>query len=62
MTHQTRWVLASIMFAVLWTAAMIWWTGTETANVVIFSIAGAVIGVLWYLAMRWFSAHYLRQR
>jgi len=61
MTHQTRLMLASIMFAVLWTAAMIGWTGTETANVIIFSIAGAVIGVLWYFAMRWFSAHYLRR-
>ena len=49
MTHQKRLMLASIAFAVLWTAAMIGATGTDTANVVIFSIAGAVIGVLWYL-------------
>lgn len=32
---------------------MIWWTGMETANVVILSVTGVVIGVLWYFAMRW---------
>jgi hypothetical protein len=53
MTPQTRLVLASVLFAVLWTLGMIWWTGTETANIVALSIGGTVAGVLWYFAMRW---------
>jgi hypothetical protein len=62
MAPQTRLVLSSIVFAVLWTSGMIWWTGTETANIVILSIAGALAGVLWYFAMGWFSARYLRPK
>jgi uncharacterized membrane protein (DUF4010 family) len=58
MTPQSRLVLASIIFAVLWTAGMIWWTGRETSNVVIMVVAGAVAGVLWYLAMRWWQRRY----
>jgi hypothetical protein len=53
MSPQNRLVLASVLFAVLWTAGMIWWTGTGIVNVVIFCIAGAMAGVLWYFAMRW---------
>jgi len=60
MSFDTRLVLSSILFAVLWTGFMIWWTGTETANVVILSIAGIVIGVVWYFAMRWFNRRLLR--
>jgi hypothetical protein len=55
MTPQTRLVLGSVVFAVLWTLGMIWWTGTETANIVILLISGAVAGVLWYFAMRWWQ-------
>jgi hypothetical protein len=55
MTPQTRLVLASVAFAVLWTLGMLWWTGTQTANIVITSIGGAVAGVLWYFAMRWWQ-------
>jgi hypothetical protein len=46
---------ASILFAVLWSAGMIWWTGHETANVVILAICGAIAGLLWYLVMRRFA-------
>jgi hypothetical protein len=53
MTPRTRLVLASILFAVLWTAGMIWWTGTDIGNVVGLWIGGAVAGVLWYFAMDW---------
>lgn len=53
MTRDTRLVVGSVAFAVLWTLAMIWWTGAETANIVILAISGAVAGVLWYFAMRW---------
>jgi hypothetical protein len=55
MTPHTRLVLASVAFAVLWTLGMLWWTGTQTANIVITSISGAVAGVLWYFAMRWWQ-------
>lgn len=54
MTPQTTSLkLASAMFAALWTLGMIWWTGTETANIVALSIAGVVAGILYFFAMRW---------
>ena len=53
MTPQTRLVLASVFLAVFWTLGMIWWTGTDTANIVSLSVAGAVAGVLWFFVMRW---------
>ncbi|HEY1362811.1 MAG TPA: hypothetical protein VGF60_11260 [Xanthobacteraceae bacterium] len=53
MTAQSRLVLGSVTFAVLWTVGMIWWTGTEAANVVILSVSGVVAGIIWYFAMRW---------
>lgn len=55
MTPQTRLVLGSVAFAVLWALVMILWTGTDRTNVIIVCIAGAVAGVLWYLGMRLFS-------
>ena len=55
MTPHTRLILASVFFAVFWTLGMIWWTGTETANIVALSIAGAVAGVFWFFAMRWWQ-------
>jgi hypothetical protein len=58
MTPQARLVWASILFAVLWTLGMIWWTGTQTANIVITSIGGVLVGVVWYFAMRWWQKHY----
>ena len=60
MSAATGLVLSSILFAVLWTAFMIWWTGTETANIVAMSIAGIVAGVAWYFGMRWFNRRLLR--
>jgi hypothetical protein len=58
-TPQRSLILASIAFAVLWTLGMIWWTGTQTANIISLSIAGAVAGVLWYFAMRWWQKHFV---
>jgi len=55
MSSQSRLVFASIMFAVLWGAAMILWTGNDTANVVILTICAAIAGALWYVAMRKFT-------
>ena len=59
MTPERRLVLASVFFAVFWTLAMIWWTGTQTANIVSLSIAGTVAGILWFFAMRWFLNRYV---
>ena len=58
MTSQTGLLLGSVAFAVLWTLGMIWWTGTETANIVMLLISGAVAGVLWYFGMRWWQRRY----
>ena len=60
MSAETRLVLGSIGLAVFWTLAMIWSTGAERANIVILSISGASLGVLWYFAMRWWTRRRLR--
>jgi hypothetical protein len=39
---------------VTWTLAMMWWTGPSVAKVIIWSVAGAIIGVLWYFGMKWY--------
>jgi hypothetical protein len=52
MNPQRRLVLASVIFAVLWTLGMVWWAGVDAVNIIGFSISGAVAGVLWYFAMR----------
>jgi hypothetical protein len=62
MTPRTRLALASILFAVLWTAGMIWWTGTDIANIVGLSIGGALAGVLWYFAMGWWMRWWENRR
>ena len=47
--------LGAWVFAVLWTAWMIWWSGSlDRVNIVMLSICGAVVGYLWYLGMRWY--------
>lgn len=54
MTSKRPLMLASIMFAVIWTALMIYLNSPlEIAGMVIFAIAGAIAGGLWYLGMRW---------
>lgn len=45
-------IVASFAFAVLWTAAMIWWNSPGVAGSVIFMIAGALCGIGWYAGMR----------
>jgi hypothetical protein len=58
MTAQASLIAASVFFAALWIVGMLWWTGTEAANVVITSISGVVAGVLWYFAMRWWQQRF----
>ena len=45
-------IVASVAFAILWTAAMIWWNAPGVAGAIIFMIAGAFCGVGWYAGMR----------
>jgi hypothetical protein len=54
MNPDTSLKLASIAFAVLWAAWMIWSNGFTPANVVTFALVGALAGWLWFLGMRWF--------
>jgi hypothetical protein len=43
--------------AMAWSAGMIWWIGSfDPAAIVIFSIAGVLFGLCWYLAMRFIFA------
>ncbi|ACA16411.1 hypothetical protein M446_1943 [Methylobacterium sp. 4-46] len=55
MSEQARLRWISVVFALLWTAAMLWWSAPlEAAAVVIWIIAGAVVGFLWHWLMsRW---------
>ena len=44
----------AIVFTLLWTAWMTCWSGSaSSANVVVLALCGAVVGYLWYRAMRW---------
>jgi hypothetical protein len=44
----------AIVFTLLWTAWMMWWSGSfSSANMVILAVCGAAVGYLWYLAMHW---------
>ena len=48
--------LSSALCAIFWTVGMIWWSGDySTVNIGIFTLCGALFGVLWFFAMRWYS-------
>jgi hypothetical protein len=53
MPDKNRLITASVFFGVVWAIGMIWWTGISVASVIIWSVGGAVAGVLWYFAMKW---------
>jgi hypothetical protein len=53
MSPQRRLMIASILFAVIWTALMIWWNAPTFAGAVILVIGGALAGILWFFGMRW---------
>lgn len=53
MSDKITWILASIAFAVLWTAYMVWQTSTGMAHTIIIMVCGSIAGVLWYFGMRW---------
>jgi membrane protein DedA with SNARE-associated domain len=60
MSPRTTLVLSSILFAVLWTAGMLWWSAPlDAASTVILIVAGGIVGLLWYwLFGRWFRWHF----
>jgi hypothetical protein len=63
MSEQRRLVFASLLFAVLWAAGMLWWESPlDTAEAIIIVIAGAVAGIFWYAAMRWWMRWMMRHR
>lgn len=44
----------AIVFTVLWTAWMMWWSGSyDQVNLIILTACGAAVGYVWYRAMRW---------
>jgi hypothetical protein len=46
--------LGAIVFAILWTAWMVLWSGScDMAHVVILGLCGSGVGYAWYRAMRW---------
>ena len=54
MNHITRLKLSSVLFTVLWTGGMLWWSGSfDRVNIIMLAICGAAAGYLWYRAMRW---------
>jgi hypothetical protein len=62
MSSEARLVPASIVFAVLWTVGMIFWSGHDTVSIVILTVGGAVAGVMWFFLMRAFTRWQTGQR
>jgi hypothetical protein len=58
MSPQRRLMIASIFFAVFWSAGMIWWNAPKVAGAVILMVAGALAGTGWFFAMRWWMKHF----
>jgi hypothetical protein len=51
--------LGSIFLAAFWTAAMVWWSADyDPVHILIMAVCGAVFGLFWYWAMRWFFRRY----
>ena len=54
MNTATQLKLCAVMFTVLWTAWMLWSSGSlDHVNVILLSICGIAAGYAWYRAMRW---------
>lgn len=61
MTHRARLKLASLTFAVLWTAWMMLWTWPlHPAEIGMLAICGAVTGLAWHwLYGLWYRWHFV---
>jgi hypothetical protein len=60
MTETTRLRLASIAFAVAWTAVM-WWTNRpqHAGELALLAACGALVGTCWYFGYgRWFRLNH----
>lgn len=54
--------LGAVIFAALWTAAMLWWNvPLDSAAVIIWMVAGTIAGLLWFLLMNWALTRMTRQ-
>jgi uncharacterized membrane-anchored protein len=60
MSTKTLIALSAVAFAVLWTAAMLWWTAPHTtASVISLVVAGLVAGLAWYwLYGKWYRWYF----
>ena len=55
MHPETPLKLSAIMFAVLWTAWMVWWSGIfDAVSIGILAASGMLAAWLWFLGMRWY--------
>ena len=52
MSADRQLIVASFIFAVLWSAGMIWWSAPGIAGSIIYMIAGVLCGIGWYFGMR----------
>jgi hypothetical protein len=54
MNATTPLKLSAVVFTILWTGWMLWWSGSlDLANVIILAICGSAAGYVWYRVMRW---------
>jgi hypothetical protein len=54
MSPVTRLKAGALVFTVLWTGWMLWWSGSfDAANIVMLAICGGLAGYLWYRFMRY---------
>lgn len=57
MSANRKLISAAFLLAVLWTVAMLWWQRpTAMAGFAIQAIAGVIVGILWYIGMRLWTA------
>lgn len=50
MRYEGQRIMSAVMFALIWTAGMLWWFSLEPGvmHPALVAIAGVLIGVLWY--------------
>lgn len=55
MISRNHRIVSAVVFAVLWTAWMLWWSYPDrgVAHTVIFAVMGAILGLLWYWIFGW---------
>jgi small-conductance mechanosensitive channel len=62
MTYRLRLKLAALIFAILWTGWMMWWSAArQPADFVMISICGVLVGLVWYWSIRWYRGYLARK-